>query len=438
MFYRKISTIINEYLDDENAEILCISGARQIGKTFIIRELAKKKFKNYIELNMADDFLGEKRFKDIKTIGDFYLQVSISSGDRLGNKSDTIIFIDEIQIYPELLTLLKALFKDNRYKYICSGSELGIAFSKTTLIPMGSIKEVKMYPMDFEEFLMAISVGEYALNFLKESFLLKKTLDESTHNKILELFKTYLYVGGLPDAIKAYIETKNVFKIRQVQTTIINFYKEDATKYDKDNKLKIKRIYDLIPSNLENKVKRIQFKDIEQIEDVRFSRYKDEFEYLVSAGIALETKAISEPKFPLIQSSSKNLIKLYLNDVGLLTNILYRQNINAILKDEAKINLGAVYETVVAQELSAHSHELFYYDRRKVGEVDFLINDYENLSITPIEVKSGRDVINFKALPKLLNNINYKIEKAYVLSNNKDIKIDNNIIYLPIYFVMFL
>ena len=136
MFYRKISTIINEYLDDESAEILCISGVRQIGKTFIIRELTKKKFKNYIELNMTDDFLGEKRFKDVKTIDDFYLQVSISNGDKLGNKSDTIIFIDEIQIYSELLTLLKVLLKDNRYKYICSGSELGIAFSKTTLIPM--------------------------------------------------------------------------------------------------------------------------------------------------------------------------------------------------------------------------------------------------------------------------------------------------------------
>lgn len=194
----------------------------------------------------------------------------------------------------------------------------------------------------------------------------------------------------------------------------------------------------MLPSNIENKVKRIQYKKIENIEDVRYTKYNTEFEYLISSGIALVCKAVSEPRFPLIQSSSKNLIKLYMNDVGLLTNILYKNNINAILDDKTGINLGAVYETVVAEELKAHEHTLFYYDRKKVGEVDYLIDDYESLNVLPLEIKSGKDYKNFRALPKLLKDNNYKISKGYVLSNEREIKKEDKITYYPIYFIMFL
>ena len=159
MFYRKIEPYIEKYLNDDQAKILCIDGARQVGITFIIRYLAKRRYKNYIELNMADDYLGDKLFKNVKTIDNFNLQVSVLHGDKMNNKNDTIIFIDEIQIYPHLLTLLKALKTDDKYKYICSGSLLGVTLSKTTLIPMGSITTKTMYPLDFEEFLLANSVG---------------------------------------------------------------------------------------------------------------------------------------------------------------------------------------------------------------------------------------------------------------------------------------
>ena len=188
-----------------------------------------------------------------------------------------------------------------------------------------------MYPMDFEEFLMANSVGDLVIKHLKDSFLNKKSLDSKIHNQILDLFKSYLYVGGMPEAVKTFVETKNVFKIKMVQQDIISTYETDASKYDKVNKLKIRKIYDLVPSNLENKVKRIQFSKIENVDDARFLRYENEFEYLISSGITLFTKAVSEPKFPLIQFSSKNLFKLYMNDVGLLTCKLYKTQINAIL-----------------------------------------------------------------------------------------------------------
>ncbi len=436
--YRKISKYIEEYLTGNTDKILCIDGARQVGKSYIIRELAQKHFENYIEINMADDKVGDKLFANVKTIDSFYIELSVFAGDKLKDRDNTIIFIDEIQEYPELLTLLKPLSKDNKYKYICSGSELGIAFSKTTLTPMGSIIEKKMYPMDFEEFLIANSVGELVINHLKDCYLKRIELEESLHNKILYLFKTYLYVGGMPDAVKTFVETKNVTKIREIQKDIINFYSEDASKYDKQNKLVIKRIYDMIPSNIENKVKRVQFKKIENKDDVRYTKYVNEFEYLIFSGISLATIAVTEPKFPLIQSSCKNLIKLYMNDVGLLTNLLYKNNINAILNDSTGVNLGAVYETVVAQELKCHDHDLYYYDRKKIGEVDYLIDDYDSLNVLPIEIKSGKDYKSFKALPKILMDKNYKMTKGYVLSNEREIKTVDKITYYPIYFIMFI
>ena len=436
--YRKISNYIEEYLTGNEEKILCIDGARQVGKSYIIRELAQKHFENYIEINMADDKVGDKLFANVRTVESFYIEVSVIAGDKLKDRDNTIIFIDEIQEYPELLTLLKPLRIDNKYKYICSGSELGITLSKTTLTPMGSIIEKKMYPMDFEEFLIANSVGELVINHMRKCFEEGIPLDEALHNKISYLFKTYLYVGGMPDAVKSFVETKNVSKIREIQKDIINFYSEDASKYDKNHKLVIKRIYDMIPSNIENKVKRIQYKKIENIDDVRYTKYVDEFEYLISSGIALDAKAVSEPKFPLVQSSSKNLIKLYMNDVGLLTSVLYKNNINAILDNETGVNLGAVYETVVAEELKSHNHELYYYDRKKVGEVDYLIDNYDALNVLPVEIKSGKDYKNFRALPKVILDPNYRMTKGYVFSNEREIKKEDKIIYYPIYFIMFI
>ncbi len=436
--YRKISNYIEEYLTGNEEKILCIDGARQVGKSYIIRELAQKHFENYIEINMADDKVGDKLFANVRTVESFYIEVSVIAGDKLKDRENTIIFIDEIQEYPELLTLLKPLRIDNKYKYICSGSELGITLSKTTLTPMGSIIEKKMYPMDFEEFLIANSVGELVINHMRKCFEEGIPLDEALHNKILYLFKSYLYVGGMPDAVKSFVETKNVSKIREIQKDIINFYSEDASKYDKNHKLVIKRIYDMIPSNIENKVKRIQYKKIENIDDVRYTKYVDEFEYLISSGIVLDAKAVSEPKFPLVQSSSKNLIKLYMNDVGLLTSVLYKNNINAILDDETGVNLGAVYETVVAEELKAHNHELYYYDRKKVGEVDYLIDNYDALNVLPVEIKSGKDYKNFRALPKIILDPNYRMTKGYVFNNEREIKKEDKIIYYPIYFIMFI
>ena len=438
MLFRKIRSIIVEHLKSNSSKILLIDGARQVGKTFIVRDVATSLFTNFIEINMIKDYEGPKLFANVHTIEDFYLQLSTFAGDKMGNKANTLVFLDEIQQYPVLLTLLKFLSQDGRFTYIASGSLLGVTLAKTTSIPIGSIRKIRMFPLDFEEFLIANGLNEFAINVLREKYKNLEPLEESLHNRILDLFRRYLLVGGLPDAVNTYLATHNIKLVRDLQNEIHEYYGIDAAKYDNEHKLKVTRIYNLIPSALENKKKRLIVQNIENKKGARYNAYFEEFDYLINAGIALEVKAISNPKYPLIESETKNLLKLYLNDVGLLTNIFYGTNINAILNETKSVNLGSVYETVVATELIAHGYNLFYYDNKDKGEVDYIIDDYQNLGTLPIEVKSGKDYSIHSALNNLVSNDAYNIQKAYVLSNERLIKQKGKIIYLPIYYVMFI
>lgn len=437
MLYRKIETLIESHLKSDSQKILLIDGARQVGKTYIIRYVGKKLFENFIEINMVEDSLGSQLFENTKTVEDFYLQLSMIAGDRMKEKTNTLIFIDEIQAYPHLLTLLKFLSQDDKFHFIASGSLLGVTLSQTTSIPMGSIRKVRMFPLDFEEFLYANGINELAISAMRKKFEKLEALDEPLHKRMMDLFRKYLLVGGLPDAVNSYLQDKNIQFVREIQNEIHDYYAADASKYDEERKLKIRRIYDLIPSNMENKKKRVIAQSIENKKGKTFDDYQDEFEYLISAGIALNVQAISNPVFPLLESSGKNLLKLYLNDVGILTGILYGNNIRAILDDEKSINLGSVYESVVAGELIAHGYKLFYYDNRSRGEVDYLIDDYDCLSAVPIEVKSGKDYRVHSALNAFVQNEDYHVKKAFVLSNERTVTNRGKIIYLPIYYIMF-
>lgn len=437
MLYRKIQKTIEQHFKSNSNKIMIIDGARQIGKSYIIRYVGKKMYENYIEINLLEDFLNDKLFANTKNIKDFYLQLSMIAGDKMHEKDNTLVFLDEIQVYPHLLTLLKFLKQDDRFTYIASGSLLGVTLANTTSIPMGSIEVIRMYPLDFEEFLYANGFSGETIKQLNEKFNNLESLAPAMHNMILDLLKKYLLIGGLPDAVNSYLNDFNIHNIRKIQTEITNYYALDASKYDSENKLKIRRIYDMIPSVLENKKKRLVIKDIENKKGKRVSDYVDEFDYLINSGIALEVKAISTPVFPLIESSGKNLLKLYLNDVGILTNILYKSNIRAVLDDQKSINLGTVYESVVASELKAHGYNLFYYDNKSKGEVDYLLDDYNTLSVVPLEIKSGKDYTIHSALNNFINNKDYNIQKAYVLSNEREIKQVGKIIYMPIYNIMF-
>lgn len=437
MLYRKMEALIEAHLTSDSQKILLIDGARQVGKTYLIRYVGQKLFENFIEINLVEDSLGDRLFAETRTVEDLYLQISMLAGERMKQKENTLIFLDEIQAYPHLLTLLKFLSQDGKFTFIASGSLLGVTLSQTTSIPMGSIRKVRMFPLDFEEFLYANGMSRMAVSAMRKKFEKREALDEATHNKMMDFFRKYLLVGGLPDAVNSYLSDHNIQLVREIQREIHDYYAADASKYDEEKKLKIRRIYDLIPSNMENKKKRVVAKRIEGKKRKCFGEYQDEFDYLVSAGIALNVRAISTPVFPLLESSGKNLLKLYLNDVGILTGLLYGNNIRAVLSDQTSVNLGSVYESVVASELIAHGYQLFYYDNRTKGEVDYLIDDYESLSAVPIEVKSGKDYTVHSALNTFVQNEDYHIKKAFVVSNERKVTTQGKVTYLPIYDIMF-
>ena len=440
MLYRKIASKIESFLKSEKKRMLVVSGARQVGKSYIIREVGMRLYSNFIEVNMEEDKQSNRLFENARTVEDFMIALSTIAGAKMKDSEKTLVFIDEIQAYSHLLTLAKFLVEDGRFTYIASGSQLGIALKTTQSIPIGSIELLSMYPLDFEEFLIANGVGELLINEMRRKFEAKEVLNESLHMKVMDYFRKYLLVGGMPSAVNTYLSEHNMVSVRNIHRDINLLYKNDAAKYESESlrKLKIQRIYDMVPSNLEKVKKRIVAKDIELKKGKRMADYQDEFEYLISSGITLEVQAISKPSYPLVENSGKNLLKLYMSDIGLLTGILYHNDVLPIMNDKCGVNLGSVYENVVAQELKAHGFKLYYYDNKKNGEVDFLIDSVDLLSALPIEVKSGKDYYIHTALNNLLKVDEYKISNGIVFSNEEKVYNNGNVIYMPIYYVMFL
>lgn len=440
MLYRKIALKIESFLKSEKKRMLVVSGARQVGKSYIIREVGMRLYSNFIEVNMEEDKQSNRLFENARTVEDFMIALSTIAGAKMKDSEKTLVFIDEIQAYSHLLTLAKFLVEDGRFTYIASGSQLGIALKTTQSIPIGSIELLSMYPLDFEEFLIANGVGELLINEMRRKFEAKEALNESLHMKVMDYFRKYLLVGGMPSAVNTYLSEHNMVSVRNIHRDINLLYKNDAAKYESESlrKLKIQRIYDMVPSNLEKVKKRIVAKDIELKKGKRMADYQDEFEYLISSGITLEVQAISKPSYPLVENSGKNLLKLYMSDIGLLTGILYHNDVLPIMNDKCGVNLGSVYENVVAQELKAHGFKLYYYDNKKNGEVDFLIDSVDLMSVLPIEVKSGKDYYIHTALNNLLKVDEYKISNGIVFSNEEKVYNNGNVIYMPIYYVMFL
>ncbi len=438
MLFRTIESTIRQHLASGTEKILLVDGARQVGKTTSVRRVGRAMFPNFIEVNMLEDALHDKLFASVRKKEDFYLQLSMIAGDKMGSHEDTLVFIDEIQAYPELLTLLKFLADDKRFTYVASGSLLGVTLAETSSIPMGRIRLLRMHPLSFVEFLRANGLGEAALQAVGSRLRQGESLDSAMHERMTALFRKYLLVGGLPEAVVAFLETQNIQRVRAIHQEISSFYALDAAKYDAARRLKIRRIYELIPSTMENKSKRIVVGKIEERSGRTFKHYEDEFDYLSASGIAIPVRAVANPRFPLAQTARKSFLKFYLNDVGLLSSALFGPNIRAILDDVPSIDLGAVYETVVATELTAYGYPLAYYYDRAKGEVDYLIDDFDSLSVVPIEVKSGRSYRTHSALDALLATPNACVKRGLVLSNAREIETRGKIDYRPVYALPFI
>jgi len=431
MLIRKIEKELNAFYDKKEKKALLITGARQVGKTYSIREFGKR-YTSFIEINFYENKTACSLFENVTSCEEILLRLSALT-DQSFIPGETLIFLDEVQECKELITAVKFLVEEGNYQYVLSGSLLGVDLKDIRSIPVGYMDIIEMYPLDFEEFAWANGVSEKIINVLQDAFEKEKEVDKIIHEKIMELFRLYLIVGGMPAVVKKYINTNNLQEVIREQKSILETYKKDISKYDPENKLYLEDIFDLIPSELNSKNKRFILKNLN--ENFKFSRYSNSFVWLKDAGVALPTFCVEEPVVPLLLSKATNLFKLFLSDVGLLA-AMYMDNIQIkVLNKEKDINFGSVYENVAAQELKAHGFELFYFNNKKQGELDFILE--KGGDVLPIEIKSGKDYTRHAALNTILENEKYQISMAYVFHNG-NVSRNGKIIYYPIYMLMFL
>ena len=433
MLLRKIERELEALFKCNDRYALLISGARQVGKTFIIRETAKRHFKNIIEINFIKNPKAKNLFTDTTSEKDFFILLS-AIADKPLVPGETLIFFDEVQKCKEVVTFIKFLVDDGRFKYVLSGSLLGIELNDLRSAPVGYLREIEMFPLDFEEFISANGFSAEALGLVKNKCHEGGEVPSVIHDTLMKLFKLYLVVGGMPAAVQTYVDSSNISDVLQIQKAIVIEYKKDASKYDEENKMKIVRTLELIPSELNRENKRFYASDLKKHE--KFNRLEDNFLWLAKAGIAIPVYSVDSPKPPLELAKKANLFKLFTNDVGLVAS-QYAAGIQLeILSGNIEINFGAIYENYVAQELRAHGNsKIYYFNSKKHGEVDFLIETAKGVS--PIEVKSGKDFRKHQALNNMLNVDEYNLKGASVLCSSPSVEL-NTISYYPIYATMFI
>lgn len=432
---REIEAKIIKWLKESNQALL-ISGARQVGKTYTIRKVLNEQKINFCEINfILNPTLREiiSKTNDVKEIINIFKR---NSAKPLKEK-ESVIFLDEIQAYPDMITKIKFLVDEGSFKYILSGSLLGVELNNIRSFPVGYLKELKMCPMNLFEFAKANNINDETLVYLNECFDNKKPVDTLTHDKMINVFYAYLATGGLPDVVNTFIKSGNLLDVHEVQRNIVNLYKGDFSQYEhNDRKLKIIEIYDSIPSQLNKQNLKFVFTYLNK--ELKFDRYENSFLWLKDAGVAYPIFNVSEIRPPLLISKEKNSFKLFSSDVGLL-NSYYSLTIKQAIfeKNTANLmNLGGLFESFVASELKANGFEPFYYRSKNIGEIDFLIE--KNNKIIPLEVKSGGDYKKHTSLNKLLaSTYSTDLTTPYVLSTN-NLEVKNEITYLPIYMLGFL
>lgn len=431
MLERKVEKSILSWLANDRKALL-IDGARQVGKTYTIRRCLKLANADYLEVNLLESPDLVNALAESRSVQDLTVNLSAATGHEL-KKGKTVIFIDEVQEYKEIVTMIKFWVDEGSYRYILSGSLLGIELNALRSAPVGYVHELKMYPLDFEEFLMASGIQEQVLDHLKQCFINKTQVGSVVHEKMMQHFYRFLVVGGMPQAVQEYVESGNISRVEEIQKDIITFYKRDFTKYeDEDSRLMLNAVYESIPSQLLRQNRRFNYADIKK--GLRFERLENSFIWLYKSGVVLPAFNCTEPKIALKLSEKSSLVKLYYSDTGLLTCVCGSAMRKEILFGESKVNLGGVMENAVIQELSAHEKKVYYYNSKRLGELDFVIE--HNGSIVPIEVKSGKDYYVHSAINNVMEVSDFGINEAIVFSG-QDVAVEGRIVYYPVYMATF-
>ncbi len=432
MLQRKIYKTIEDFYKNRPEKALMIIGARQVGKSYIIEQFCKDHYDSYIKLDFIENPDYVSALSGAESAEEILLRLSALFGDKM-IPGRTMIFFDEAQECRDLITQIKYLVQDGTYRYIFSGSLLGTVFHNIVSAPVGYMDIVQMYPLDFEEFAIANGVGAKVIDALRFAYETRTPADGYIHERMMQLFELYLIVGGMPSAVMSYLETKNLRRVAEEQNAIIRLYRRDISKYDEQDRLYLNEIFDLIPSELNAKNKRFILKNLN--EKARFEKYYDSFLWLKNAGVALPANIVDEPKIPLLNSKSQNLFKLFSNDVGLLSAQYGGEIQLRILQHNTTIHYGSVCENAAAQELTAHGHALYYYNSKRFGELDFVI-EHEG-KVLPIEIRSGKDYYRRSAMDIILDFVDFDAVEGYVFCSG-NVESVGKITYYPIYMLMFL
>ena len=430
--FRKIEKKLLAWKESNHKKALLITGARQIGKTYIIREFGKHHYENFVEINFITQPSACAIFDGDLDAKIVLMNLSAFLRDELVPKK-TLIFFDEIQECPNARTAIKFLVEDGQFDYIESGSLLGVSYKAVPSYPVGFEESLQMYPMDFEEFCIASGVKQETLSYLKDCYEKSVAPSDLIHNKMQDLFKYFIIVGGMPEVVSEFIESHDIGKVIEKQKDILSLYRQDISKYSKKDKAKISNVFDKIPSELEAKTRRFNLASIDK--NARLREYEDAFVWLKDAGVALPCYNLNEIKVPLKINEQSRLFKLFLCDTGLLCAMCLENVQFEILKGNLSINMGGILENVFAQLIASNGFSLRYYNKQKIGEVDFVIQ--KGSEILPIEIKSGKSYRQHAALDNVMNVAEWKLDKAIVFCQG-NLEKEEKITYLPWYMVMFL
>lgn len=432
MLYRKVYDKLLEWKSQNRKKALCIIGARQIGKTTIIRQFGKDEYECFIEINFITDADATKIFSgnlDVNTI--IANLTAYTRKPMIPGK--TLVLLDEVQACPNARTAIKFLVEDGRFDYIESGSLLGVKYKEVKSYPVGFEEIYRMYPMDLEEYLWANGVPNSTIEYLKACYEKGTEVSDSIHQTMCKLFYSYIVVGGMPDVVQTYVDTHDIARVIARQREILELYRLDIAQYAQgNNKMKIKAIFDSIPAQLNEKNRRFVLSAMNP--KGRQERYTDSFRWLADAGVALPCYNVAEPQPPLRLNEKHNLFKLFLGDTGLLCAACMENVQFALLNGELQINMGSILENVIAQQLKCNGFHLNYFDGKRTGEIDFVLQN--GMGIELVEVKSGKDYKIHSALNKIKKTEGWKFHKSCVFCKG-NLEREDEIDYYPWYMIMF-
>ena len=431
MLKRKIEEKLIEWKNNKDKSCLIIKGARQVGKTFIVDKFAKENYEYYTYINFIENPEYNEIFEGSLNVDNLIKQMSIRVENAQIEPYKTLIFLDEIQMCPKARTALKFFATDKRFDVIASGSLLGINYKEVPSFPVGYVEHLEMYSLDFEEFLWANKISENSIEDLKSYFINREMIPNAIHTKMMELFREYIIVGGMPRVVTEFINTKNFSKVLKLQRSIILDYEDDIAKYaDNTGKARSKACFESIPRQLAKVYKKFQYSVVEKNSTAK--KYADSIKWLKDAGIINICHNLSNIDLPLEGNAREDCFKVYMADTGLLMAMLEDGAQEDIIDGNLGIYKGAIFENIVADIFSKSGKKLYYYERDSKLEIDFVIR--YNRKAVPVEVKSAD---NTKA--KSLNSLFEKnlISLAIKLSS-KNIGETEKILSYPLYMAMFI